>query len=238
MGKRDSLRRIAQILWGVWKLYGFLTWIGVGVMSNIVSFLFYPFAQELPILLKVLYGIGLFAVFLILSVVVIRLLQLLFKPRLDTNALTPQSISGSPAGRDIIQAGRDVSINITAKDAELGNKNSPKLPSPPELHLDYLSSKFGIENDVRIITVSAWYRPTTGKMRISQVELHLIGKSIPPLDWRIIEVSQELWYGPDTKFELPIGISPGEHDAELFAFANEAWWGPYPFTVSIPVVKH
>ena len=123
--------------------------------------------------------------------------------------------------------------------AKLQNdKDTPKLPSPPELNLDYLSSKFGIENDVRIITVSAWYRTTAGKMRISHVKLHLIGESIPPLDWRIIEVSQELWYGPDTKFELPIGISSGEHDAELFAFANEKWWGPYTFTVSVPEVKH
>ncbi len=132
---------------------------------------------------------------------------------------------------------KDKVKEINRLSALVGNKDTPKLPSPPELYLDYLSSKCGIENDVRIITVSAWYRTNSGKMRISQVELHLIGKSIPPLDWRIIEVSQELWYGPDTKFELPIGISSGEHDAELFAFANEELWGPYPFTLSVPEVK-
>ena len=61
----------------------------------------------------------------------------------------------------------------------VGSKDSPKLPSPPELYLEYSNSKVEIENDVHIVTISAWYRITTvGKMRISQVELHLIGKVI------------------------------------------------------------
>ncbi len=50
-------------------------------MSNIISFLYSPFAQELPILLKILYGIGLFVAALIISIIVIRLLQVLFKPQ-------------------------------------------------------------------------------------------------------------------------------------------------------------
>ena len=119
------------------------------------------------------------------------------------------------------------------------DKNTPKLPSPPELYLEYCNSKVEIENDVHVATISAWYRTTTvGKMRISQVELHLFGRVIPPLNWKIIEVSDELRYGPDTKFRLPKGISSGEHNAELFAFANGQWWGPYAFIISIPVVKH
>ena len=119
------------------------------------------------------------------------------------------------------------------------DKNTPKLPSPPELYLDYRSSEFGIENDARIIIISAWYRATAGKMRISQVELHLLDKVIPPLNWKIIEIGGEygLSLSPNTKFELPKGISSGEHKAELFAIANDQSWGPYTFTVSVPEVN-
>ena len=236
MDKRNPYRRVAHFLWGGWEIYGFVSWIGGGVVSNFISFLALPFAQELPVWLKALYGIGLFVVVLIITVIVIRILQVLFKPQVESGL--SQSMADSSVGRDVILAGRDVNVNTTVKYDGLERGNSPKLPSPPELYLDYRSSKFGIENDVRIVTVSAWYRSTRGKMRISHVELRLIGETIAPLDWRIIEVSPELYFVPDTKFKLPVGISPGEHNAELFAFANEAWWGPYPFTVSVPEVKH
>ncbi len=122
MGTKNSLRRIAQILWGGWELYGLITWIGGGVVSNFVLFLFSPFVREIPFLLKMLYGIGLFVAFLILSVLIIRLLQALFKTREESKL--SQIISGSPreqqashAGRDIIQ----VSGNLVLQE-KLGKK--------------------------------------------------------------------------------------------------------------------
>jgi len=55
------------------------------------------------------------------------------------------------------------------------NKNTPKLPSPPELYLEYTNTEVKIENDVQIVIISAFYRITTvGTMRISQVKLHIL----------------------------------------------------------------
>jgi len=105
MEKRDLYRRIAQILWGGWQLYGFLSWIGGGLMGNFISFLYVPFAQDWPILLKILYSAGLFVVALILSVVFIRLLQLLFKP--SEKSSSPQIISKSPRAQQASHVGGD-----------------------------------------------------------------------------------------------------------------------------------
>jgi len=100
--------------------------------------------------------------------------------------------------------------------------NAPKLPHPPELHITYLKHKLGVDNGVPIITVWAEYRPT-GTMRVEAVELCLVGKRIPSLDWEVLDISQDLWYKPDNKFKVPDGISPGKHDAKLAAFVNGEW---------------
>jgi hypothetical protein len=112
------------------------------------------------------------------------------------------------------------------------DKDTPKLPHPPELEIIYISSKYGIENGVNIITVWAEYRPT-GKMRIEQLELCLIGSRIPCLDWKVMEASQDLWFTSDNKFELPSKTSSGKHSAELFAFANGEWWRSHPFSIEV-----
>ena len=131
MGSRNRYRRIAHFLWGGWELYGFITWVGGGVLSNAMALVFFPFAQALPIWLKILYGVGLFGAALIVSVIIIRILQALFKQQTDTGL--SQSVTGSHIGRDNIQAGRDVYVNISSEHTRLNNKNHPKLPNPPEL---------------------------------------------------------------------------------------------------------
>ena len=75
-------------------------------MSNVVLFLFSPFVQEIPILLKILYGIGLFIAFFILSVLVIRLLQTLFKTPEESSPA--QIISESPKAQQADSAGGNV----------------------------------------------------------------------------------------------------------------------------------
>ncbi len=82
-------------------------------MSNFISFLTIPFAQALPIWLKILYGAGLFGVALIITVIIFRILQALFKPQTDSGL--SQSVADSIAGRDMIQAGRDVHIHPDSK---------------------------------------------------------------------------------------------------------------------------
>jgi len=114
--------------------------------------------------------------------------------------------------------------------------NAPKLPHPPELHITYLKHKLGVDNGVPIITVWAEYRPT-GTMRVEAVELCLVGKRISSLDWKVYEVKQDLWITSDNKFNLLAGISPGEHDAELFALANGDWWRSQPFPITLPEVS-
>lgn len=100
---------IAQILWGGWELWGLLTWAAGGVLSNAISFIILPFAQALPIWLKVLYGIGLVAAALIVSVIIIRILQAILKPQTDTGvsqtvteSQVPGSVKQQVAGRDFI----------------------------------------------------------------------------------------------------------------------------------------
>ncbi len=116
------------------------------------------------------------------------------------------------------------------------NPSTLKTPRPPELQISYQKHEFGVDNGVSIITVYAEYRPT-GKMRVEAIELQLVGKHVPSLDWKGLEVSQDLWYTSDNKFKVPDGISPGEHDAKLAAFANGEWWGSQPFTIAFPEVN-
>ena len=113
MGKRTAYRRVAQLLWGGWELYGFISWIGGGVLSNVIAFMFIPFAQALPIWLKVLYGIGLFVAVLIVSVIIIRILQALFKPQTDSGL--SQSVSESQVQGNVFQVGRDVNVNMSSE---------------------------------------------------------------------------------------------------------------------------
>ncbi len=113
-------------------------------------------------------------------------------------------------------------------------KDTPKLPSPPELEIIYINNKCGIENGANIVTICAEYRPT-GKMNIEQLELHLLGRRIPSSDWRVMKASQDLWFTSDNKFELPRKTSSGEHSAELFAFANGEWWRSQSFSIDITI---
>jgi len=69
-------------------------------------------------------------------------------------------------------------------------------------------------------------------MRVEAIELHLVGQRIPSLDWKVLQISQDLWCTSDNKFKLLAKISPGEHDAKLAAFANGEWWGSDPFTIT------
>lgn len=114
MERKNPYRRVAHLLWGGWELYGFLVWLGGGTVINIYSFIAYPFAQELPFLFKVLYGIGLFVAFLIISVIIIRVLRTLFISEAKSDS--SQSISQSKTGRDIFQAGRDINLTQTELD--------------------------------------------------------------------------------------------------------------------------
>ena len=114
--------------------------------------------------------------------------------------------------------------------------NMLKSPRPPELQISYLKHEFGVDNDVPIITVWAEYRPT-GTMRIEAIELQLLGRSEPSLDWEVYEVKQDVWIAPGNKFKVPDGISPGEHDVTLAAFANREWWGSQPFPIAFPEVN-
>ena len=111
-----------------------------------------------------------------------------------------------------------------------------KSPHPPELHVSYQKHEFGVDNGVPIITVWAEYRPT-GTMRIEAIELQLLGRSEPSLDWEVYEVKQDVWIISDTKFKVPDGISLGEHNVTLAAFANGEWWGSHPFTIAFPEVN-
>ena len=114
--------------------------------------------------------------------------------------------------------------------------NTPKLPQPPELHISYQKHKFDVLNGEPIIIVDAEYRPT-GTMRIEAIELQLVGRSEPSLDWKVYEVKQDIWIASDNKFKVLDGISPGEHDVTLAAFANGEWWGSHPFTIIFPEVN-
>ncbi len=111
-----------------------------------------------------------------------------------------------------------------------------KLPHPPELQISYQKHEFGVFNGEPVITIYAEYRPT-GPMRVEAIELHLVGKRVPSLDWKVLEMSQDLWYTSDNKFNVPDGISPGKHDAKLAAFANGEWWGSQPFTIAFRKVN-
>lgn len=111
-----------------------------------------------------------------------------------------------------------------------------KSPRPPELQISYQKHEFGVFNGEPIITVYAEYRPT-GTMRIEAIELRLVGERKPSLDWKVYEVKQDVWITSDNKFKVPDGISPGEHDVTLAAFANGEWWGSHPFTIAFPEVN-
>lgn len=111
-----------------------------------------------------------------------------------------------------------------------------KSPRPPELHVTYQKHEFSVDNGVPIITVWAEYRPT-GTMRIEAIELQLVGERKPSLDWEVCEVKQDIWITSDNKFKVPDGISPGEHNVTLAAFANGEWWGSQPFPIAFPEVN-
>ncbi len=116
--------------------------------------------------------------------------------------------------------------------------NAPKLPHPPELQISYQKHEFSIDNGVPIITVWAEYRPTgLGPMRVETIELRLVGEREKSRDWKVLEMSQDLWYTSDNKFKVPDGISPGEHDIVLAAYANKEWWGSPPFTIAFSEVN-
>ena len=122
--------------------------------------------------------------------------------------------------------------------------DAPKLPSP-ELYITYHKHEFGVagegeytglsvNNGIPILSVEAAYRPT-GPMRIEVVELCIVGKRISSLNGEVQEPNDHRWFVPSNAFNV-LGISPGEHDAELFAFANGRWWRSHPFTVLFPAV--
>ena len=113
-----------------------------------------------------------------------------------------------------------------------------KSPRPPELQISYQKHEFGMDNGVPIITVWAEYRPTgLGPMRVETIELRLVGECVRPMDWKVLEMSQDLWYTSDNKFTVPDGMSPGKHGVTLAAFANGEWWGSHPFTIAFPEVN-
>lgn len=113
-----------------------------------------------------------------------------------------------------------------------------KSPRPPELQISYQKHEFGIDNGVPVITVWAEYRPTgLDPMRIEAIKIQLVGGSEPSLDWKVYVVKQDIWITSDNKFKVPDGISPGEHDVVLAAYANGEWWGSRPFTIAFPEVN-
>jgi len=139
----------------------------------------------------------------------------------------------SPFGSRVVQQLRHQS---TAHKEGSAIPNTLKLPQPPELHISYQKHKFGVFNGEPIITVYAEYRPT-GTMRIEAIELQLVGRSEPSLDWEVYEVKEAIWITSDNKFKVPDGISSGEHEVTLAAFANGEWWGSHPFTIAFPEVN-
>ncbi len=114
--------------------------------------------------------------------------------------------------------------------------NTLKFPQPPELHVSYQKHEFGVFDGEPIVTVYAEYRPT-GTMRIEAIELRLIGRSEPSLDWEVYEVKRDVWIAPGNRFRVPDGIAPGEHGVTLAAFANGEWWGSPPFPIVFPEVS-
>lgn len=109
MRRSSKVRRFFQFLWGGWELWGVITTIGVGTMSEFALFLLTPFLQNVPLWLKVIYGFGLFLIVIAVIAVIIRVLQALFRPQNDEGL--SQSISQTKAGGDILQAGRDINVN-------------------------------------------------------------------------------------------------------------------------------
>lgn len=107
------LRQIAQIIWGGRELYGLILWIGGGTVSNVMSFLYFPFAQQLPILGKILYGIVLFIAILFITVLIFRVLQARFKSQTDSDL--HQSVSESQVQGAVLQAGGDINIGSLSK---------------------------------------------------------------------------------------------------------------------------
>lgn len=113
-----------------------------------------------------------------------------------------------------------------------------KIPSPPQLGILYQKHKIEFDGQVPIITVYAEYRPHgLGEMRIESIELQLLGQRVSCLDWKVEKISQDIWIHSDNKFRLPVGISSGEHDVKLTAFANGEWWSSQPFTITAPEVN-
>lgn len=116
--------------------------------------------------------------------------------------------------------------------------DSTKMPSPPQLGINYQKHKMEFDGQVPIITVYAEYRPSgLGKMRVESIELRLLGQRVSCLDWKVAEISQDLWIDSDNRFRLPDGIGRGEHDVKLVAFANGEWWSSQSFTITVPEVN-
>jgi hypothetical protein len=116
--------------------------------------------------------------------------------------------------------------------------DSPKVPSPPQLGINYQKHKIEFDGQVPIITVYAEYRPHgLGEIRIESIELQLLGQRVACLDWKVEKISQDLWIDSDNRFKLPDGIGRGEHDVKLLAFANGEWWSSQPFIITVPEVN-
>ena len=115
---------------------------------------------------------------------------------------------------------------------------SLKMPSPPQLNINYEKHKFYFDSGIPIVIVFAEYRPQgLGDMQIESIQLELQGQRIPCIDWQIITISQDKWIHSDNKFRLPDDISIGKHESKLATFANGEWWGSHSFTIEVPEVN-
>ena len=136
---RKAIRGIAKVVWGAYELWGFASWVVLGTLGNIISFLFLPFSQDWHLLLKVLYGIGLFVASLFVSALVIRLRQIVFAPSDEKAISDRQTQSVKSGGSDSpaigVQAGGDVTgnvFNVGPPTATIGIKPDVVVTTDPE----------------------------------------------------------------------------------------------------------